>query len=333
MTETLTNNNLLEQAFGRVKSRFRKETTDLKQQIENAPEATEVADVAFTDFKNKLFQKKTTDKNGKEQQYYSAQLLGTVDFFGETLLKPLLESKYIGEKDFLKTMVSKVKYEWMFQSLINSGISEREQAAFKADFEAYLGHIRTNIKTKEDLEALKNGNIQLTQDYEVAVKEQLEQQVQAQISVDRQTYIETEKKDDPEWTESSLVVPNRIGVVKKSFPVLSKPFERSKEGTTLCSKTAWLNGQTFGINLPRLGSARESLAADPISPAFQLTIQDAQKLKSPDFSKLAPQSNFVDLSVVSNTSAGRMYGHRAVAFLNQKDHQRYVLDPYTGNNF
>jgi hypothetical protein len=231
MIETYISNsdtpNFLKQAFSRVKSRFHKEADDLKQEIENAPEANEVADVAFTDFKNKLSQKKTTDNNGREQQFYSAQLLGTVDFFGETLLKPLLESKYSGEKNFLKTIVSKVKYERMFQSLINSGIPETEQRAFKADFDTYLDYVSTQLKTKEDLEALKNGNVQLTQTYEITVNEQLEHQVQTQVSTDRQTYIETQKKADPKWVESSLVVPSRIGVIPRSFPIQSKPFERS----------------------------------------------------------------------------------------------------------
>jgi len=312
--------------FENLLSSLKKETKETKEKLD----AAEVAKVMYEDFKNKVFTKKTQDVNGAEKQYYSAQLLGTLDFLGDTLIQSVFKKKYKG--GMFDSITSQVQYALIMKSLEISGISEQERSDFQTEFDAYLNHL-PNLKTRVDLEQLKAGNVEVSADYKVSVDQQLEVQAETQIQLDRQRYITQQQQINPSFSETALLTAGKIGTLPKSFPVASSPFERSNRGTTLCSKTAWANGQTFGINLPRLASARESLAAHPTSPAFQLTVQDTQLLKSPDFSKLAPQSNFVDLSVVSNTSAGRMYGHRAVAFLNQKDHQRYVLDPYTGNNF
>jgi hypothetical protein len=195
----------------------------LKENIENAPEATEVADVAFEDFKNSLLAKKATDGNGKEKQFYSAQLLGTVNFFGETLLKPILEHEYDG--NLMDKLWDEIKQHTM-NSLLNSGVSEEEKSAFWADFEEYRTHVRERIHTKEDLEALKSGNVKLTQEYEVTVNTQLEEQVQTKVSTDRQQYIEEQKKLNTNWTEASLVAAGRIGTIPKTNPK-SEPFERS----------------------------------------------------------------------------------------------------------
>lgn len=106
----------------------------------------------------------------------------------------------------------------------------------------------------------------------------------------------------------------------------SEPFERSNKGTTLCAKTAWSNAQNFGINLPR-GNAYDAARETPISSAFKKTVGsvDQPKKISTDFSKFASDSNFADIYTTSKSQ----YGHRAIAFLNQSDHQRYVLDPYS----
>jgi hypothetical protein len=84
--------------------------------------------------------------------------------------------------------------------------------------------------------------------------------------------------------------------------------------------------------LPR-GNARDAVSSAPISSRFQLAVKDTHPLKTEQFSHLAPEANFVDLSVESHSAAGKKYGHRAVAYLNQADHKWYVLDPYTGEKF
>ncbi|MDR3168617.1 MAG: hypothetical protein LBU27_02455 [Candidatus Peribacteria bacterium] len=214
---------IFEKAFSFLKSLFRKDLRNLKENIENAPEATEVADVAFEDFKNSLLAKKTTNGEGKEKPFYSAQLLGTVNFFGETLLKPILEHEYEG--NLLDKFLDEIKQHTM-DSLLNSRVSEEEKTAFWADFEEYRIHVRERIHTKDDLAALKNGNVKLTQEYETTVNTQLEEQVQTKVSTDRQQYIDEQKKLNTSWTEASLVATGRIGTIPKSNPK-SEPFERS----------------------------------------------------------------------------------------------------------
>ncbi|MDR0859639.1 MAG: hypothetical protein LBO09_01280 [Candidatus Peribacteria bacterium] len=320
-----TTSNIVEKTFNFFKSLFRRETEALKEDIENSPDSKEVADVAFEDFKNSLFKKKTIDSNGKEKTFYSAQLLGTVNFFGETLLKPILENEYKGNTDILENITDKIKENAM-DSLLNSGISAEEKSAFWADFEEYRQHVK-GIQTNEDLQALKNGNLELTQQYEATVSEELEQEMDTKVTTERQHYIDEQKKLNTNWTEDALVIPGRIGTLPKSFPVKSAPYEKSSSGTTLCAKTAWNNAQNFGINLPS-GNAYDAARKSPISSAFQKKVgsvdQPKQKI-STDFSKLAPESNFADIYTTSKSQ----YGHRAIAFLNQSDHQRYVLDPYS----
>ncbi|MDR2541614.1 MAG: hypothetical protein LBD11_07875 [Candidatus Peribacteria bacterium] len=200
-----TTTNIVEKTFGFFKSLFRKETRDLKENIENAPNAQEVADVAFEDFKNTLFKKKTIDQNGKEKQFFSAQLLGTVNFFGDTLLKPILENEYKENTDILEKITDEIKKNAM-NSLMNSNISEEEKKAFWEEFENYCQHVG-GIKTKEDLQVLKDGNAEVSQQYEASVSEELEQEIGTKVSTDKQRYINEQKKLNTTWTEEALLVP------------------------------------------------------------------------------------------------------------------------------
>jgi hypothetical protein len=316
-------NNIFEKALSFLKPLFHKETKQLKESIEK-----EVADVAFEDFKNSLLNKKSVDAQGNSKQFYSAQLLGSVNFFGDTLLKPILEYEY--KNDLSGSFLKSIK-EFAMDSLLSSRVSKEEKDEFWSDFEQYRTHVRENIQTKEDLQKLKDKNVQLTQDYDILVNTQLEEELQQQISTDRQQHIQQQPTQNRARAGESIAAASRIGTIPKSTPK-SAPFEKSPTGTTLCSRTAWKNGQSFGINLPR-GNAKDAVSAAPISRDFTSSIKDTQKLKAGNFSQLDPQANFVDLSVVSHTSTGQKYGHRAIAYLNQSDKQRYVLDPYTGANF
>jgi hypothetical protein len=207
-------------------------------------------------------------------------------------------------------------------SLSLAGISKTEKSLFTEDLKNYLDKL-PNIATKADLETLKSQTQLTAGTYTTTVDTQLETQVQTQVSAARTQYIEAQKKANTSRSETSLIVPGRIGTLPKSLPICSEPFERSNKGTTLCSRTAWKNGQNFGINLPR-GDAFVAKDLPPISSAFQQKITEPHALKS-DFSALAPESNFAD---VYTTSKSR-YGHRAIAYLNQSDRKWYVLDPYT----
>jgi hypothetical protein len=211
-------------------------------------------------------------------------------------------------------------------SLSLAGVSEAERTLFTEDLKSYLDKL-PDIATKADLDALKNQNLLTAGQYTTAVDTQLETQVQNEVSTARAKYIETQKKTTTSRSETSLIVPGRIGILPKSFPVRSEPFERSNKGTTLCSRTAWKNGQNFGINLPR-GDAYVAKDLAPISSAFQKKTTQVDKLKA-DFAALADGTNFADIYTTSKSQ----YGHRAVAFLNQTDKKRYVLDPYTSHNY
>jgi len=97
----------------------------------------------------------------------------------------------------------------------------------------------------------------------------------------------------------------------------SYPVERSESGTTLCSKTAWLNLQKLWVTgHPRLGSANKSMEA-----------------YGSNISTTYPPSGWQDALVWDfylgwkwGSENFQKYGHRVAGF--QKDGQWYILDPY-----
>lgn len=285
---------------------------------------TEVAEVAYEDFLNKIFALQTPE----QQQKYSPQLRGSMNMLGEPLLYNIFKSRYKG--GILGTLKEKVQIKLVQKSLQISRVPESEIQNFFDDLELYLKELE-NIKTLADLETMREKNQFLTIENTSITDNQLEEQMNIQVEKDKEEYIFAQKAENPDWDESKLKVSERIGYLPlKMTDIKSLPFERSDTGTTLCSKTAFLNAQKFGINVPR-GNAKDAVESPPISSKFISTNKDREKLKDPAYySQFAPDANFVDLSIQSNTAAGKIYGHRAVAFLNQMDHQWYILDPYMG---
>jgi hypothetical protein len=171
-----------------------------KESKEKEISSKEVADATYEDFKYKLLKK----KNAEGKQLYSAQLLGTLDFLGETLLHSLFEKRHEGG---IRNKLSEMRQlPTVMTSLTLAGVPETEKTLFAQDLKTYLDEM-PKIATKADLEALKSQNTLSSVEYTQVVDTQLETQVQTQVSTEKQQYIETQKKANPSRTESSLVVP------------------------------------------------------------------------------------------------------------------------------
>ena len=323
--------------FRKIFGKEKKEALQFSEKVGNA---------IFDKFKLTLLEKK--DQNGN--QFYSAQLLGTLDFLGEPFLSSLFELK--NKDTFWDSALVKAKTIWVVESLKNAGVPQQEIDAFLETLEAYL-NVAPTITTEDDLKNLTEENAPALVGYKHSVDTQLEEQLTTRIQREQQEFIEQREREQQEnWITPPVQVssPARsehteslqtntpakvenvpqfregyIGSLPKSFPVKSAPFERSESWCTLCARTAWKNGQTFGVNLQR-GNAYDAARMSPISSSFQKKIGSVDKKEylHSDFSALSPGSNFADIYTTSSSK----YGHRAVAFLNQRDGKRYVLDPY-----
>ena len=117
-----------------------------------------------------------------------------------------------------------------------------------------------------------------------------------------------------------------------------KPFSKieslgkkvSNNGITMCSATAQWNAKNFWLIIPS-GHAKQWVH-NPIEDKEHFVESKDKKENNNEYiqiDKAAPlNANFADISVESNTTNGKKYGHRAVAFLDSPSMQWYVLDPY-----
>lgn len=105
-------------------------------------------------------------------------------------------------------------------------------------------------------------------------------------------------------------------------------YKSSSTWTTLCSKTAQENGNNFWLKLPDW-NAKLGVEKDPIDSRF-IETKKAENGSMVDLNEYSKTNkwNFADLSVKSDTTNWKKYGHRAVAFLEKTSWQWYVLDPY-----
>ncbi len=87
---------------------------------------------------------------------------------------------------------------------------------------------------------------------------------------------------------------------------------------TWCAETARLNGSTFGLSLPANDANRvpDSYGNTPFSTSFE---------------SLPAGINVADVVLSSNTTNGKLFGHRALAVRAKTDNAWYILDPYYGN--
>lgn len=114
--------------------------------------------------------------------------------------------------------------------------------------------------------------------------------------------------------------------------IQSYPFQKSSTGTTLCAKTARLNGKYFNLELPS-GDAYDAWKILPTTTNYLLTLPERKKTLRPsssrptltkyDFSNTG--ANFADIY----PSSGSPHWHRAVAFRDNITGEWFTLDPYT----
>ncbi|HMT00782.1 MAG TPA: hypothetical protein PKD96_02120 [Candidatus Absconditabacterales bacterium] len=104
----------------------------------------------------------------------------------------------------------------------------------------------------------------------------------------------------------------------KDFEAIESSGILYQNGCTMCSRTARLDAKSiFGVDLPS-GNARDSFSNPILDKGFLGTAKD--------FSQ--DSGNFADVLVEPPKMKFSEYGHRFIAFRNQRDGQWYGIDPY-----
>ena len=119
------------------------------------------------------------------------------------------------------------------------------------------------------------------------------------------------------------------------WEIQSYPFYRNSQSwVTRCSRTARMNGQNFGLNLPKWDAYNawekpweNSINSLPKNKKEKKPSKNWSPLNIWEFNSIWNDINFADIYTESKSN----YWHRAVAF-RDNTWQRYVLDPYTRVN-
>ena len=255
------------------------------------------------------FRKEIIQNNQGETKIYSWKTIATLQFLSDEYLEDMIVEinkwkKLNKTKDQIK---NEKKYQTLYtqfkESLRISSKNEDEINQLINSFEEYFfnytgNHTWLSSQESESLNnTVSNGNAQ-----------ELDAQAQRELAQQQEAHPEIVDKKIHKYFSS----------------ITSAPYEKNPNTwVTLCSKTAWQNCCNFWINAPRW-NASDSFLKTPSDKNFLANWKNTGKRTISNFNQYNWNTNFADLHITSSSN----YWHRAVAFLNTTDKQRYVLDPY-----
>jgi len=256
-----------------------------------------------------IFYKEIIQNNQTENPKYSWKTIATLQFLSN---------------EYLEDMIVEIK-KW--KKLNKSKEEIKNGKKYMELNNIFTNSLKINTNNQEEINTLINQFEEyfFNQDYTASTLSNEEIQT-CNTTVDTNTtteihsetagFLAAQQESNPEITDNKI---------HKNFSnIKSAPYEKNPETwNTLCSRTAWQNCCNFGISAPRW-NASDSFKQEPFDDNFITNRKNQAKNKITNFNIYNKSTNFADLHVSSTSQ----YWHRAVAFLNTTDNQRYVLDPY-----
>lgn len=257
------------------------------------------------------------------QQWFFKQLAGDVILWQATIFDWLFSSEddlTKKQQEFKQKIKNYLTNEWfrdlLEDKIINKKVFDMYLSWYGEEWDVLFGNLQkarelfVGAKTMEDLAVLQKELNLYNEDVDVPESDF--------------------HQDNPDYEYKA---PDLTGKEKQLFSsITSKPLEWNDKWVTLCSYTARLNAEAFGIRVPS-GDAFEAKDKDPIDNLFVESLEKnvEQKLAIDELQEINASANFADVYVYSQWKYAKFW-HRCSMFKNNTTWERFVLDPYRQPN-